>query len=784
MASRKDREERIKVQYKIYEIENDKTDNNALMVNETVFHNANGYIGIRSNYEEGYPDGYDTIRGSYINGFYDIADMKQAEKLCGLVEDKQAMLNVADTQTIYLELEGERFSLFEGEVLKSRRFLDMEAGVTGREVHWRSPGGKEAEIRIKRMTSFSQLTLFTIEYSVKALNFSGNISFTSYHTGKVTNYSNANDPRVAQESKRYILPEKAWMEEGASYLTSTTSKSGLSVCTGVAHTLTTEGEKGKQEENIETELLLNQTEHSACYKAQLPIKEQETVTLAKYTVFCESIRFGDCSKAAKEEMEKALRIPLSGHYETQRVYLKEFWDNCMLQIKGDDALTEAVNYNMYQLIQSVGKDEHSNIAAKGLSGEGYEGHYFWDTEMYIQPFFNLTQPAITKNLISFRYSTLEQARENAHILGHKKGILYPWRTIMGVECSGYFPSGTAAYHINGDVAYSIVSYYLATKDIDFIADKGAEIIFETARLWLDVGNYFEGSFRINEVTGPDEYTCMVNNNYFTNAAAQYNLNWAVKFFYLLKEAGKLEKVKEKITLTDNEIEEFGQAAENMYLPYDEELGINPQDDSFLTKKVWDIPGTPADKFPLLLHYHPLHLYRHQVCKQADTVLAHFIFEDAQSLETIAKSFEYYEKVTTHDSSLSTCIFSIVASKLGLTQKAYEYFGDSAKLDLFNTHKNTKDGIHTANMGGTFMAIVYGFAGLRIKESGISFAPVLPECWEEYCFQINYEDSRIKVEVRKEESIFTLISGSATRLQVYQELYELNDRVSVKIGLNK
>jgi alpha,alpha-trehalose phosphorylase len=479
-------------------------------------------------------------------------------------------------------------------------------------------------------------------------------------------------------------------------------------------------------------------------------------------------------------MEQALAIPMEEHYRRQRDYLKEFWDNCFLEIKGDDALTEAVNYNMYQLVQSVGKDEYCNIAAKGLSGEGYEGHYFWDTEMYIQPFFNLTEASITKNLIGFRYSTLEKARENAKILGHKKGALYPWRTIMGVECSGYFPSGTAAYHINGDIAYSIIAYYLTTKDLDFIAKEGAEIIFETARLWLDVGNYYQGTFRINEVTGPDEYTCMVNNNYFTNAAAQYNLKWAVKFYEILKAAGMLNKITDKIGLSEKEIEEFRQAEENMYLPYDDDLGINPQDDSFLAKKVWDIDNTPQEDFPLLLHYHPLHLYRHQVCKQADTVLAHFIFEDAQSIDTIRKSFAYYEKVTTHDSSLSTCIFSIVASKLGLVDKAYDYFGDSAKLDLFNTHKNTKDGIHTANMGGNFMAIVYGFGGLRIKESGICFAPVIPSCWEEYSFQINYEDSQIRVRVKKEECSFALMKGSVKTIKVFGKSYELKEKINVPI----
>lgn len=759
---------KMKLKQPVYEIDNLSLENSDLIINETVFHNANGYIGIRSNLEEGYPEGFDTIRGSYINGFYDIAQMPQAERLCGLVEEKQTMLNVADSQTIRLSVDGESFSLFEGRVLKSRRWLDMENGITGRSVLWRSPKGNEVELTVKRMASFYQLSLFTIEYSVKALNFNGNLKFTSLHNGQVENYSNENDPRVAKESAKYLLPAKLLLEGGVSYLVSDTSKSGLSVCTGVAHRLSGEGSVKMSED---------MASHSVTAEVEAAIEAGETVTLTKYTVFSDSIRQSDCLSNAKKEMAKALSVPLSYYYEAQQNYLKEFWSNCLLEIKGDDDLTEAVNYNMYQLIQSVGKDEFCNITAKGLSGEGYEGHYFWDTEMYIEPFFNLIKPGITKNLISFRHKTLPQARQNAKTLGHKKGALYPWRTIMGTECSGYFPSGTAGYHVNGDIAYSVIAYYLATKDLEFIAEKGAEIIFETARLWMDVGNYSRGTFRINEVTGPDEYTCMVNNNYYTNVSAQYNLRWASRFYQLLKKAGRTETA-DRIGLGEEEIKEFEQAAESMYLPYDEELKINPQDDSFLDKKKWDLINTPKGEFPLLLHYHPLHLYRHQVCKQADTVLAHFILEDAQSMETIRNSFEYYEKCTTHDSSLSTCIFSIMASKLGLEEKAYDYFGDSAKLDLFNTHKNTKDGIHTANMGGTFMAIVYGFAGLRIKENGIYFAPAIPKQWQGYQFQISYEDSQIKVEISPKESTFTLVNGSPKTIHVYGRSYELKETLAI------
>ncbi|MDR2402467.1 MAG: beta-phosphoglucomutase [Spirochaetaceae bacterium] len=762
---------------KIYEIENLQTDGSALLLNETLFHNANGYIGIRSNFEEGYPGGIDTIRGSYINGFYDFAEMKQAEKLCGLTEEKQTILNVADTQGIKLFLDGEEFSMFRGTVFKSRRTLNMSDGYTERYVHWRSPLGKEAEIRVRRLTSFTQPSLFLIEYSLRVCNFSGPVRFVSTHRGDVVNYSSPDDPRVAAESVRRLVPVRAELEQTASFITSETVKSKLRVCTAVDHILTAGGEDSVNPANktspgaVIMDAVLDG--HGTICTINADIQKNEILTLRKYSIFTDGLRYGDCEKAARQELQKALATDIAAVYEAQKNYLRTYWDRAFLEVDGDDDLEQAVTYNLYQLIQSTGQDEHSSVAAKGLSGEGYEGHFFWDTEMYIEPFFLLTNPDIARQLISYRYITLDEARKNARLLGHSAGALFPWRTIMGRECSGYFPAGSAQYHINGDIAWSVVSYYIATGDLSFIAEKGAEIVFECARLWIDVGNYYQGSFRINEVTGPDEYTCLVNNNYYTNLSAQFNLRWAVKFYELLKTVNTAEGPCGKIGLSPAEIEAFSRAAENMYLPYDGELGINPQDDSFLSKKRWNPDSVPQDHFPLLLHYHPLYLYRHQVCKQADTVLAHFIFEDAQSQETIRNSFHYYEGITTHDSSLSTCVFSIVASGLGFHDKAYRYFGNSAKLDLFNTHGNTKDGIHTANMGGTYMAIVYGFAGLRIKEKGIYFAPSLPAAWEGYCFRIFYQGSQIHVEVNRTELHFTLLSGLEQRIHVYDQAYGLS-----------
>lgn len=745
----------------IYKKEEILLANDSLLLEETIFHNANGYLGVRANFEEGYPAEYDTIRGTYINGFYDIAEMKQAEKLYGLPEEKQTMLNVADFQTIKIRIDNEEFSMFEGSVLKSRRFVNMQKGYTGRIVHWRSPDGKEIELLIRRMASFWILSLFTIEYKVKAVNFDGLIEIYSYHNGDVMNYSNPDDPRVAGESVKYLIPEKIWFEDEVSYCESVTSKSELKMISAVTH---------KVEKELKKRFAIKNK--CACVSIRGRISKDETIKLVKYAIITDSLRTDNVKEQAKQYIEQVKDLDIAEIYQKQSVYLSHFWKQAELKIDGDDELELAVRYNIYQLIQSVGKDEHSNIAAKGLSGEGYEGHYFWDTEMYIQPFFVLTVPEITKNLISYRYTTLESARENARLMGHKKGALYPWRTISGSECSGFFPAGTAQYHINSDVASSIVAYYLATGDKEFMIEKGAEIVIETARLWADMGSFHNGKYELHCVTGPDEYTCVVNNNYYTNVSAKYNLNWAVKLYTMLKEEGRLLELEKKIHITEEEISYFTLAAANMYLPYDSALDINPQDDSFLHKNKWDISATPKEKFPLLLHYHPLHLYRFQVCKQADTVMAHFLYEDEQSEQTMKHSLEYYEKITTHDSSLSTCIFSIMASRLGMTEKAYDYFGDSAKLDLFNTHKNTKDGIHTANMGGNYMAIIYGFGRVRIKEQGLFLAPILPKDWNTYEFYLMYHSSRISVTVNKTGCEIELLEGMEQEVFIYGEKFRL------------
>jgi len=756
----------------VYEKINPELAESSVRLNEVLFHNANGYIGVRYDFEEGYPEDSELSTGQYVNGFYDYLDVRQPENLFGLSNQEQIMVNVANTQTIKLYLDDEDFSMYKGTVLKSRLSLNMEKGVTVREVLWRSPSGREIHLNITRMASFSQLPLFTIEYEVKPVNFSCKVVLESVHDGCVENYSDPKDPRMLSEKASFTNPVSCEIRDGASYISSATAKSGLMFCSCVKNILS---------QDCQMEFSVSDSQSKCTLSTEA--REGEKFTLKKYAVFCDSIRYEDFKEQAVAEMEKATAAPLQELYEQQEKLLRNYWECCSADIEGDDDLDMAIRFNQYHLFQSAVRERYGNIPAKGLSGDGYGGNYFWDSEMYDQHYLRITIPSITRNLLAYRYTTLEAARENARILGHTKGALYPWRTINGRESSGYFPSGSAQYHINGDIVYSIVSYYLATKDWDYILLEGAEIVLETARVWIEMGNYFGDKFYINTVTGPDEYTCIVNNNYFTNALAQHNLRWACKFYDCLKEDDRFKEMAEKIWLTESEIADFRKASEAMYLPYDETLKINPQDDSFLQKKNWDIRSIPKERFPLLLNYHPLHIYRHQICKQADTVMAHFILEDIQSNETMKNSFMYYEKITTHDSSLSKPVFGIMAARLGIEEKALEYFRDSAMLDLTDINGNTNDGIHVANMAGSLMVLVYGFAGFRLKENGIYFEPFLPQAWSGYSFKVEYEDSCISVRVENQKCFFLLKKGNAKLIHVYGKEYLLETNVIVKMRSN-
>jgi alpha,alpha-trehalose phosphorylase len=449
-------------------------------------------------------------------------------------------------------------------------------------------------------------------------------------------------------------------------------------------------------------------------------------------------------------------------------------------------LQQGVHFNQFHLLQSIGRDGKTSIAAKGVTGEGYEGHYFWDTEIYIFPFFLFSMPEIARKLLDFRYQGLDKAREQARLMSHAKGALYPWRTIAGEECSAYFPAGTAQYHINADIAYSIKLYAEVTGDESFLYPHGAEIVMETARIWMGIGGYIPrkgNHFCINEVTGPDEYSALVNNNYYTNAMAQMHLRYAADVAETMRTRlpEEFAALARTIEMEPDEPARWREAAERMFLPVDEDLGIHPQDDSFLSRQVWDFASTPKDHYPLLLHYHPLVIYRYQVCKQADMVLALLLLGDRFTPEEKKLDFDYYEAMTTHDSSLSSCVFSIIASEVGYRDKAYTFFMETARMDLDNTHANTQYGVHTAAMAGTWMGVVYGFAGMRAYGGSVQFAPHLPDGWQHYRFTIRVHGRLLQVQIDREKAEYRLLAGEPLSVTHNGRAIRLTPEVPAQAG---
>jgi len=717
---------------------------------ESLFALTNGLMGLRGTYEED-DDALEPFAypGMFLNGIYDYEPYEHVISFPGYPARRHVMLNLCDWRIINLYVDGERFSMFAGQVSQYRRELDMRRGVVVRSLVWESPGGRRVRIKTTRLVSMVRRHCAAVRYEVTPMGFSGPVVFESIIKGKTKSGELEGDhveivDRGEDGDVRYFVaaPTTAEFRAGMAF----------------AHRIRAAG--GQTSTGT-----LESTPDSFTERFTVQAADGRTVVLDKHACFHSSIE--TAAEMVRPRAVTGVRQAATDGFELllseQVEFWKRYWDIADIEIEGNVADQQAVRFAMFHLRQSHPEDDHRSISACGMTGDHYWGHVFWDTEMYVAPHFLYTQPELVRPLLMYRYHLLDRARERARQMDGV-GALYSWNSISGEECGIVYEAATAEYHLVSDIAYAIGRYVTATGDVDFLFDYGAEILFETARFLADRGKFIPlrgDKFCINVVCGPDEYGCGVNNNCYTNMLAQWHLRFAADVYDRMKRERPepFAALADRIHLQPEERHTWQRAADNMHIPYNDKLGIHEQDDSFLYLDPVDMSRVP--RFTDLRNdNHPLNLWRMQVAKQADVVLLMFVLGERFTLEQKRANYAFYEPRTNHGSSLSPSIHSIVASEIGEADDAYTYFRHSAAMDLDDFKDNTAGGVHAACLGGTWMAVVNGFAGMRDYESGLVLDPSLPASWESYRFKLRYRGRLIEVIVGRDGATYRLLEGKA------------------------
>ncbi len=733
---------------------------------ETIFSLGNGFLGIRGIFEEGRPA---IEAGTFLNGFHETWPIVHAEEAYGFARTGQTIVNAPDATLLKLYVDDEPLFLPTARLPDYERELDLRDGVLRRSLTWATPGGKQVRVTSSRLVSFEHRHIAAISYELE-VDADAPVVISSQLLNRQDaraldepGNGNGSDPRRAKGFTKRVLRAREHVEDGHRIITGyRTSNSGMTLGVGVDHLLETDNPWHASTSWSED---LSKVVFTIDARAGVPLRI--TKFLSYHT--SRTVPSVELVDRTTRTLDRAVRTGFTSLEASQRSYLDEAWSRADIEVEGPPRVQQAVRWNLFQLLQASARAETTGIPAKGLTGQAYEGHYFWDTEIYVAPFLTYTEPRITRNLLRFRHSMLEPARERAEEMS-ERGALFPWRTINGEEASSYYAAGTAQYHINADVAYAIKRYVDVRGDEGLLHEVGAEMLVETARLWSGLGFFGPRSetFHIHGVTGPDEYTTVVNDNAFTNLMARCNLRYAAEVVLRMREEAPeaYRHLVHQTGLEADEVLDWQRAADAMYIPYDADRGVHPQDANFLEKEIWDFDATPKDQYPLLLNYHPLVIYRHQVIKQADVVLAMVLLGDQFSLEQKRRNFDYYDPLTTGDSSLSACVQSILAAEIGYEDKALEYFQYALLMDLADVAGNVVDGVHIASTGGVWMSLVYGFGGLRDFDGHLSFDPRLPRSWDRLAFGLRFHDRVLRITLTHEEETYEVVEGEPLVVKIH------------------
>ena len=710
---------------------------------ESLFALSNGHIGLRGNLDEGEPHG---LPGTYLNSVYERHPLPYGEAGYGYPESGQTIINITNGKLIRLLIDDEPFDVRYGKLQRHERELDLRNGVLRRSVRWTSPTGRTVKVSSVRMVSFTQRAVAAINYEVEPLDAPVRVVVQSELVANEALPNQGRDPRAGIVPASPLGCEEHLAEGTSGLLVHCTHASGLRIGAAMDHHI---------EGPPETVVASQSSSDVARVTVTARLEPGEKLRLVKF------LAYGWSSQRSRPAIHDQVMAALSaarlagweGLLAEQRAYLDDFWARADVEVEGDPQIQQAVRFALFHVLQAASRGESRPIPAKGLTGPGYDGHTFWDTEIFVLPLLTLTLPQAAADALRWRRSILDQAKARARQFG-LRGAAFPWRTIGGEECSGYWPASIAAFHINADIAYALVHYLEATGDTAFEEEVGLEVLVETARLWRSLGHFdAAGRFRIDGVTGPDEYSALADNNVYTNLLAQHNLRWAAEAARRHPEAACA------LGVDAGEMASWREAAERMLIPYDERLGVTPQDEAFSEHEVWDFASTTPEQYPLFLHFLYFDLYRKQVVKQADLVLAMQLCGDAFTSERKARNFAYYEPLTVRDSSLSAATQAVLAAEVGQLQLAYDYLGETALMDLADLEHNVRDGVHLAALAGTWTVLVAGFGGLRVHGGSLSFAPRLPEGIARLAFHVLFRGRRLRVEVRPGEATYRRLAGA-------------------------
>jgi alpha,alpha-trehalose phosphorylase len=735
-----------------------------LAQSESVFALSNGHLGLRGNLDEGEPVG---LPGTYLAGFYETRPLPYAEAGYGYPEAGQTVINVTDGKLLRLLLGDELLDIRYGRLLSHERVLDLRAGVLERQLQWESPTGRRVRVKSTRMVSFTQRAIAAIRYEVE-VDQPTRLVVQSELVANESGAQQSSDPRAAAALRAPLVSQECFAEHTGLLLSHATRSSGLLMCAAAEHDV-------HGPDNLTVESEAHDDGGRVTFAAD--VSPGESLQITKYLAYSWSSRRALTSvrAQARGSLAEARHTGWDGLVAEQHEYLDEFWENADVEVDGDHELQQAVRFALFGVLQASARGEGRAIAAKGLTGSGYDGHAFWDTESFVLPVLTYTLPDAVRAALSWRHSILPVARTRAELLG-LSGAAFPWRTIAGEECSAYWPAGTAAFHIDADIGAAVARYVRATGDEEFARGEGLDLLVGTARLFCSLGQFDpEGGFHIDGVTGPDEYSALGDDNVYTNLMAQSNLRDAAQA------AERAPEDAARLEVSKREIADWGRAADGMAVPYDPVLEVHPQDAGFCRHAVWDFDAT-GDRYPLLLHFPYFELYRKQVVKQADLVLALHTRGDAFTDEEKARDFAYYEALTVRDSSLSACTQAVVAAELGHLELAYDYLDEAARMDLEDLEHNTRDGLHIASLAGCWIAVVAGFGGLRDHDGRLAFAPRLPAHLERLSFRLMWRGSRILVEVENSEASYQLLAGDAVEFTHHREPVELSSGAPLRLAV--